>query len=63
MSDAIDSIWPSHGSYPLRTDIIPGILKGAQDMMAGKLTGQEPPRPMPCKKYVCDAAAFLYQAE
>ena len=60
MEDAFDSIWPSHGSYPLTTDIIPGILKGAQDMVAGKLQGQEPPWSMPCKKYVCDAAAFLY---
>lgn len=60
MADAIDSIWPSHGSYPLKTDIIPGILQGAQDLTAGKLSGQEPPRPMPCKKYVCDVASFLY---
>ncbi len=60
MTDTFDSIWPSHGSYPLTADIIPGILQGAQDMLAGKLLGQEPPRPMPCKKYVCDAACFLY---
>ena len=63
MADTFDSIWPSHGSYPLTADIIPGILQGAQDMLAGKLLGQEPPRPMPCKKYVCDAASFLYQFE
>ena len=63
MSDTFDSIWPSHGSYPLTTEIIPGILQGAQDLIAGKLTEQEPPWPMPCKKYVCDVAAFLYQFE
>lgn len=61
MSDAFDTIWPSHGSYPLKPDIIPGILQGTQDMLAGKLLEQEPPRPMPCKKYVCDVAGFLYQ--
>lgn len=61
MADAIDSIWPSHGSYPLTADIIPGILKGTQDLLAGKLPDQDPPRPMPCRKYVCDVAAFLYQ--
>ena len=60
MSGAFDSIWPSHGSYPLTADIIPGILQGAQDLMAGKLEGQEPPRPMPCKRYVCDVVSFLY---
>lgn len=60
MSDAFDTIWPSHGSYPLAPDIIPGILKGARELMEGKLQEMEPPRPMPCKKYVCDVAAFLY---
>ena len=61
MADAFDSIWPSHGNYPLAADIIPQILKGAQYTAAGKLPGMEPPWPMPCKKYVCDVAAFLYQ--
>lgn len=61
MSDAFDSIWPSHGSYPLTADIIPDILRGAQDLIAGKLAEQEPPWPMPCKKYVCDAVSFLYR--
>lgn len=60
MSGAFDSIWPSHGSYPLKADIIPGILRGTQELLAGKLAEQEPPRPMPCKKYVCDVAGFLY---
>lgn len=61
MADAFDSIWPSHGSYPLKPDIISGILKGSQELAAGKLSGVEPPWPMPCKKYVCEAAAFLYE--
>ena len=60
MSDAFDSIWPSHSNYPLTPDIIPGILQGSQDLMTGKLSGQEPPHPMPCKKYVCDVVSFLY---
>lgn len=60
MSDAFDSIWPSHGGYPLTTDIISGILQGTQDLIDGKLSEQEPPWPMPCKKYVCGVAGFLY---
>ena len=63
MEDSFDSIWPSHGSYPLTADIIPGILQGAQDLLAGRLSEQEPPWPMPCKKYVCDVVGFLYQRE
>ena len=60
MADAFDTIWPSHGNYPLKAEIIPGILKGAKDLVAGKLTEQEPPEPMPCKKYACEVASFLY---
>ena len=61
MADTFDTVWPSHGDYPLTADIMPGILQGAQDLLAGKLAEQEPPRPMPCNRYVCDAAGFLYQ--
>lgn len=60
MSDAFDTIWPSHGSYPLRPGIIPAILQGTRDLLAGRLSEQEPPWPMPCRKYVCDVAGFLY---
>ena len=63
MSDAFDSIWPSHGSYPLTAELIPKILQGAEDLLAGRLSEQEPPWPMPCKKYAFDAAAFLYHFE
>jgi protein AbiQ len=31
--------------------------------LAGKLAEQEPSRPMPCKRYVCDVAGFLYRFE
>ena len=59
-ADAFDTVWPSHGSYPLKPDIIPGILRGAQELLEGKLPSQEPPWPMPCKKYTCGAVSFLY---
>lgn len=61
MAEAFDSIWPSHGSYPLKKEIIPGILQGTRELVAGRLEEQEPPWPMPCKRYVCDVAGFLYQ--
>lgn len=63
MSEAFDTIWPSHGNYPLKPDVIPEILQGTEDLLAGKLAEEEPPRPMPCKKYVCGAAGFLYHFE
>lgn len=35
-------------------------LQGTQDLLSGKLSEQEPPWPMPCRKYVCGRAGFLY---
>lgn len=63
MSGSFDTIWPSHGSCPVEKNIVPAILCGAKDLLAGKLEEQEPPWPMPCKKYVCDAAGFLYDGK
>ena len=60
-TDTFDTIWPSHGSYPLTADVIPGILRGARELLDGKLPAQEPPWPMPCKKYTCDTVSFLYE--
>ena len=60
MSDNFDSIWPSHGSYPLQPNIIPSILKGSQDLLAGKLPAFDPPFPLPCSAYMCDVVSFLY---
>ena len=60
LADAFDTVWPSHGSYPLKPDVIPGILRGSQELLDGKLPAQEPPWPMPCKKYTSDTVSFLY---
>lgn len=60
MSDAFDTIWPSHGSYPLTADVISDILQGVQDLVTGKMREQEPPWPMPCKKYTSGTVSFLY---
>lgn len=63
MREDFDTIWPSHGSYPLAGAVIQGILKGVQELVERKLPEEEPPHPMPCKKYTCDAASFLYHFE
>lgn len=59
-TDAFDTVWPSHGGYPLKPDVIPGIMRNAQELLDGKLPSGEPPWPMPCKKYTGDTASFLY---
>ena len=61
LADAFDTVWPSHGSCPLKPDVIPGIWRNAQELLDGKLSAQEPPWPMPCKKYTCDTVSFLYE--
>lgn len=61
MSGEFDTIYPSHGSYPLGPGVIPGILQGCRDLLAGELPEQDPPFPMPCRKYPCGAASFCYQ--
>ena len=60
-TDTFDTIWPSHGSCPLTADIIPDILQGTRELLDGALPAQEPPWPMPCKKYTGDAVSFLYE--
>lgn len=61
LTDAFDTVWPSHADYPLKPDIIPEILAGTQELLAGRLTAQEPPHEMPCKRYVTPSVSFLYQ--
>ena len=60
LTDAFDTVWPSHGNYPLKPDIILDILRNARELAEGKLSAQEPPWPMPCKKYTGDKVSFLY---
>ena len=70
LKDAFDTIWPSHGSCPLKLDVNSGISGppdiisriywAAQDLLYGRLPLQEPPWPMPCKKYTRDTVSFLY---
>lgn len=60
MAGDFDTIWPSHSSCPVTPDIIPGLIRGAEDLEAGRLTPQAPPWEMPCRLYRCDVAAFCY---
>ena len=63
MTDAFDTIWPSHNECPIKPDIIPGLVKGIHEFVEGKLVEQDVPFDMPwvkgCKMYRCEAAAFL----
>ena len=35
-----DEIWPSHGDIPIRPDVIPRLIGGAKDVLAGRIPGK-----------------------
>ncbi|MDR0905032.1 MAG: MBL fold metallo-hydrolase [Oscillospiraceae bacterium] len=55
-----DTVYPSHGEFPVRADIIPELLAGAKKLLAGELEGGDPPFPVPAKLYDIGVAGFLY---
>lgn len=60
LSDCFDTVWPSHGDCPLKSDIVPRVLETSLELMAGRLPEQAPTHKLPCKRYAGDAVAFLY---
>ncbi len=55
MSGEFDEIYPSHGSYPLKPDIMPRLLSDAEDILAGKIKGSD--------ENVFGGKVTLYQTE
>lgn len=37
--DAFDTVYPSHGSFPISKDVIPHLIQGAKDVLAGRVMG------------------------
>lgn len=60
MAGDFDTIWPSHGSFPLEPSFISVQKAGALKLAAGELTGVDPPRPVPAKHYIADGVSFFY---
>lgn len=58
MKDAFDAIYPSHGPIPLPPEQVDRLIAAAEQYLAGALTPQEPPFPMPAKAYLHDGAGF-----
>ena len=63
MSADIGIIYPSHADCPLRSDIIPYVLKGARALLKGELEAKEPPFPLPAKLYSAENISFLYNED
>ena len=60
LAGAFDIVYASHGDLTVTPDILPALREGAADMLAGKIEGQDPGRPFPCRLYDCGRVHFLY---
>ncbi|MBQ8831463.1 MAG: MBL fold metallo-hydrolase [Oscillospiraceae bacterium] len=60
MSDSFDTVYPSHGTFPLTHYQISANLEAAEKLAAGELEAQEPPMPVPAKLYSYKDASFFY---
>lgn len=58
---SFDTIYPSHGPFPLGTGSIDKLIAGAEKLLKGELRAQEPPFELPAKMYVSEGAAFFYE--
>ena len=59
MSDAFDDIYPAHGPLPAPVEQINKALVAAEKLLAGELTPEDPPFPLPAKMYMYDGAGFF----
>lgn len=58
--DRFDTIYPSHGSFPLSSDIILKLIDGIEKMMRGEIEAKEGMfKNMPLKIYDIETAVFL----
>ena len=55
-----DTVYPAHGDIPVKSDILPELIKGAEDILAGKLQGADPERDIEAKIYDVKCAKFLF---
>ncbi|MBQ3201466.1 MAG: MBL fold metallo-hydrolase [Clostridia bacterium] len=61
IKDTFDTVLPSHSELPVSPSILPDLIRGAKDLLDGKLIAEPPLREgMPCHSYDCGTAKFLY---
>jgi glyoxylase-like metal-dependent hydrolase (beta-lactamase superfamily II) len=56
---AFDTVYPSHGPFPAPPDAVDNALAGAKSVLAGEVTGEEPPFELPAKMYSAHGASFF----
>lgn len=64
IKDRFDTVYPSHGPIPLKSDILEGLIAGAAKILQGQVLGsQAEGMEPPIKEYDVDVAKFLYDGK
>ena len=61
MREVFDTVYPSHGPFPVKSGIITELISGAEQIRNGKITGTKAPFDTPAEVYDTGAAKFLYK--
>ena len=60
ITDTFDTIYPSHGPFPVPSATTNKALSATKKMLAGELPPEDPPFPIPAKMYLHDGVGFFY---
>ncbi len=63
MGDLFDTIYPSHGPFPVEKDTIDKLIAAAHSFLRGEIPAQTPPYDIPAKMYVTDGVGFFANIE
>jgi len=55
-----DTVYPSHGLFPVSASIVVCLIPGAKKVMAGEIQGEAPSFETDAKLYDVNVAKFLY---
>ena len=61
MREVFDTVYPSHGPFPVDASIIDGLISGAEQVRGGKIAGTKAPFDTPAEVYDTGVAKFLYK--
>lgn len=61
IKDRFETVYPSHGLVPIKSDILEGLVAGAERILRGEVSGtQAEGIELPVKEYDVGVAKFLY---
>lgn len=58
--EGFDTVYPSHGPFPISGDLIDKLIEGAGRVARGEVPGQAPPFDIPAKMYLTNGVGFFY---